>query len=89
MIAITVVLLAIYIKGAFPGAHRLNGRCRASGAAAEEPMSIPMSIAQLAAFLAAIKAEEDRKSRQQQEQARLPAPDLQYDRTTTDRRSPR
>ena len=40
-----------------------------------------MSIAQLAAFLAAIKAEEDRKSRRQQEQARLPAPERQYDRT--------
>jgi hypothetical protein len=47
-----------------------------------------MSIAQLAAFLAAIKAEEDRKSRRQQEQARLPAPEFQYDRTTTDRPSP-
>jgi hypothetical protein len=47
-----------------------------------------MSIAQLAAFLAAIKAEEDRKSRRQQEQARLPAPEAQYDRTNADRRSP-
>jgi len=47
-----------------------------------------MSIAQLAAFLAAVKAEEDRKSRRQQEQARLPAPEFQYDRTTADRRSP-
>jgi len=47
-----------------------------------------MSIAQLAAFLAAIKAEQDRKARQQHKQARLPAPELQYDRTTTDRRSP-
>jgi hypothetical protein len=40
-----------------------------------------MSIEQLAAFLAAIKAEQDRKYREQQEQARLPAPKLQYDRT--------
>jgi hypothetical protein len=47
-----------------------------------------MSIAQLAAFLAAIKAEQDRESRQQPEQARLPAPELHYDRTTSDRRSP-
>jgi hypothetical protein len=47
-----------------------------------------MSIAQLAAFLAAIKAEQDREFRRQQEQARLPAPELQYDRTTADRRSP-
>jgi hypothetical protein len=47
-----------------------------------------MSIAQLAAFLAAIKAEEDRKSRRQQEQERLPAPELRYDRTATDCRSP-
>jgi hypothetical protein len=47
-----------------------------------------MSIAQLAAFLAAIKAEQDRQSRGQQEQARLPAPELKYDRTTADRRSP-
>jgi hypothetical protein len=38
-----------------------------------------MSIAQLAAFLAAIKAEQDRETRQRQEQARLPAPELQYD----------
>jgi hypothetical protein len=47
-----------------------------------------MSIAQLAAFLAAIKAEQDRGSRRQQEQARLPAPELRYDRTAADRRSP-
>jgi hypothetical protein len=47
-----------------------------------------MSIAQLAAFLAAIKAEQDREFRRQQEHARLPAPELQYDRTTADRRSP-
>jgi hypothetical protein len=46
-----------------------------------------MSIAQLAAFLAAIKAEEDRKSRRQQEQARLPAPEPQHDRASTDCRS--
>jgi hypothetical protein len=69
-------------------------RCRASGAAAEDspreeaPRRGHMSIAQLAAFLAAIKAEQDRKARLQQEQRRLPAPELQYDRTTTDRRSP-
>jgi hypothetical protein len=47
-----------------------------------------MSIAQLAAFLAAIKAQQDRESRRQQEQARLPAPELRHDRTTADRRSP-
>jgi hypothetical protein len=47
-----------------------------------------MPIDQLAAFLVAIKAEQDRKAREQQEQARLPAPELQYDRTTADRRSP-
>jgi len=47
-----------------------------------------MSIDQLAAFLAAIKAEQDRNARQQQEYARLPAPELQDDRTTADRRSP-
>lgn len=47
-----------------------------------------MSIDQLAAFLAAMNAEEDRKGRKQQEQARLPALKLQHDRTTTDRRSP-
>jgi hypothetical protein len=47
-----------------------------------------MSIAQSAAFLAAIKPEEDRKSRRQQEQARLPVPEAQYDRTNADRRSP-
>ena len=65
------------------------------GAAAEDSprerraaRSSHMSIAQLAVFLAAVKAEEDRKSRRQQEQARLPAPEFQYDRTTTDRRSP-
>jgi len=46
-----------------------------------------MSIDQLAAFLAAIKAEQDRKARQQPEYARLSAPELQYDRTTADRRS--
>jgi len=43
-----------------------------------------MSIAQLAAFLAAIKAEQDRAFRQQQEQARLPVPEVQYERTTAD-----
>jgi hypothetical protein len=47
-----------------------------------------MSIDQLAAFLVAIKAVQDRKGREQQEQARLPAPELQYDRTTADRSSP-
>jgi hypothetical protein len=41
-----------------------------------------MSIDQLAAFLAAIKAEQDRKAREQREQARVPAPELQYDPTT-------
>ncbi len=68
-------------------------RYRASGAAAEDsprerraPRRGHMSIAQWAAFLAASKAEEDRKSRRQQEQARLPVPELQYDHTTTDRR---
>jgi len=47
-----------------------------------------MTIAQLASFLAAVKAEQDRNAREQQEQAQLPAPELHYDRTTADRRSP-